>query len=238
MTDERPRWRDMDRRYLLEGTLVALLILGPSMAVALALDIEQGSIAEWVSAVATLAAVIAAVYAGVQARQLLRTEQRRDVQRDRLARRAQADLVAAWPATPTVAMQKMGDDAFLTLGSLPGVWVRNASPLPVTKAVVYVSVLRGDRDKPVFIGQQTLGTIGPQNDAELEPFSPHIMSGIRAKWPLMPAEGFEWLPELLFEFRFQDLSRRRWKRDIHGTLSRDRNPLDIPVLEDSESTPG
>ena len=74
----------MDRRYLLEGTMVALLILGPSVAAALALDLDEGSIAEWVAAVATVAAVIAAVYAGLAAKAALNIELKREG--DRLTR--------------------------------------------------------------------------------------------------------------------------------------------------------
>ncbi|MBP8674900.1 MAG: hypothetical protein KBH34_01200, partial [Acetomicrobium sp.] len=64
--------------WKLEGTLLAVLILGPAVCLAVVFDMESGSAADWVAALATVAAFIAAVAAARYAKGTLDREEGRD----------------------------------------------------------------------------------------------------------------------------------------------------------------
>lgn len=57
---------------------------------------DPGSLADWISAIATVAATVAAVFAGFYAYKALRIEQAGDAERHEDRRRAQAEQVNAW----------------------------------------------------------------------------------------------------------------------------------------------
>ena len=141
-TTRRPR----PRRYVLESTLILLIILGPAVCLGIALDARSGSIAEWVAALATAGALLAAGYAALWARDLLSVEHARDARNEDFLRRQQASKVALWgPRNDWVRGQISSDLPDGTKewteggpSSLKSVRfrVRNASDLPIFDVVV------------------------------------------------------------------------------------------------------
>lgn len=88
--------RNVSYTYFFEAVLIALLVLGPALAIALAFDLSSGSVAEWVAGLATVAAVVAAVFAARYAKHVRDIEMKRDQERDLALRRNQAEQVAVW----------------------------------------------------------------------------------------------------------------------------------------------
>lgn len=226
MTDGgRPRWRDLDRRYLLEGTLVAALILGPSVAVALALDVEHGSVAEWVSAVATVAAVIAAVYAGIQAADVLRLERNREERIEEDRRRQQAALVAAWTTFELTHGLQRGQQKVIIVRV--EVHTRNASPVPVTQmrismTVVQVKLLPSGQPHPlspnfrVASFEHVVGLVPPTAET-IESVIP-VPEHQRARVLSALSDDPSLHVELQSSVEFMDAAGVRWRRDHRGTL--------------------
>lgn len=140
------RSRPRPRRYVLESTLIVLIILGPAVCLGIALDAKGGSIAEWVAALATSGALLAAGYAALSARDLLAVEQARDARHEDFLRRQQASKVALWGPRHGWVRGQISND--LPDGTKewseggPSTFesvrfrVRNASDLPVFDAVV------------------------------------------------------------------------------------------------------
>lgn len=62
MTQKQPH----SRTYLIEATLLVVFILGPAVWLTSALDAKSGSIADWVAALATVAAVVVQVFVPYQ----------------------------------------------------------------------------------------------------------------------------------------------------------------------------
>ncbi|MCK5928520.1 MAG: hypothetical protein KAG80_10035 [Nocardioides sp.] len=199
----------MDRRYLLEGTMVALLILGPSVAAALALDLDEGSIAEWVAAVATVAAVIAAVYAGLAAKAALNIELKREGDRLTRDRQDQAARVAAW-ASSRIVQPEIRHEGRPWRDPAPrtehGAMMRNASDVPVTDVVLHYVVADG---------MNTESRVGLLPPAEAPKF--HIIEGNDNEWWDV-AEAFELGSGVGVEVSFRDARGQAWTRSVDGQL--------------------
>lgn len=208
MTDsEGPRWRDMDRRYLLEGTLVALLVMGPATAVALALDLEEGSIAEWVSALATIAAVIAAVYAGRAAKAALGIELNREGDRLERERQDQASKVAAWIGSirtdPVTRETRSWGQPFAV--TKHGAKLRNASDVPVTDVVLRYVVADGMCPESIY------GVLPPAD----QPVFAEVEDSQNEWWDVSEAIA---MGGLGVEITFRDARGQAWTRMVDGRL--------------------
>lgn len=124
------------RLFFVESVLMGLLILGPSVAVALALDFQHGNLAEWLSALATTGALIAALAAARYAKKAFELERSRDNVRDEERREQQASQVAAWVQRLQLAKKQSSNGPVKVLVP-PGQVFNfiNRSGLPVTDAV-------------------------------------------------------------------------------------------------------
>lgn len=162
----------------------------------------------WVTALATVAAVVAAVRAGRTAKRLYDREAARDQRVLDNAEHAQADLVAAWvtfnsdPLTPTQA-QKL-PTAFRARG-----WVcrlRNASNVPVYDLHAVIEAPGGqERARP-----EPIATLppGPPQDYPVPDISHALDPTNDENYRL-----------LRVSIRFTDAAGRRWHRSGAGELS-------------------
>jgi hypothetical protein len=190
--------------YLLEGVLLAALILGPGIAVAVAMDSRHGSVADWVSALATVAAFIAAVAAGQTAARLWRIESKRDDERRSRDKQEQALLIAAWYGSKTwrpASVLASGNRMPGPRGEF-GVWVRNASQVPVTGVVVRVIGQDGSA-----LYAQGMGTVPPAADPVFVP-APRDVHG------LLRVQHWECSAEIMFI----DAGDQPWTRERSGRL--------------------
>lgn len=169
-------------------------------------DVDLGDLPTWLSALSAMAALVAALWAGRAAWRVVSVERERDEERRRLDARAQADLIAAWPAL--VLSDPANQDSPLKWG----VAVRNASPLPVHQVhVAHVPISSGQGEKTVVFELVAPGDfliagheMYRRPDAQVpRPFPAEL----RGRW-------------YVIELRFTDMSGRRWHRDRHGNLVR------------------
>ncbi|MEU5962636.1 hypothetical protein ABZ777_15620 [Micromonospora parva] len=165
-------------------------------------DMDLGDLPTWISAGVALAALIAVIRAASAAWRTLSLERARDEERQRSVDRAQADLVAAWPALAN-------SDPFDP--DSPVVWgvvVRNASALPIHQVSVdhLDSGVQSVRYEAIPPGDFLLV------DREMYPRPEGVVP------PRLPDNlpTREWTVEL----RFSDMAERRWHRDRRGNLVR------------------
>ena len=245
------RWRTVERVYLLEGALVALLILGPALGIAVALDADSGSIAEWVAATATVAAFIAAVYAGVQAGRVVQLERARVDYRDRREQSAQAVLVAAWggdiitTAKHTIVVSGPGSSQHAEVGpTIPArfqVTMRNASRLPVFET--WLQVYFGHPDGRSagdwqLVAEHRVGTLLPEVDLEVDLVGARAI-GLAEQWfgdpasPVYQAMAAEFAtrgtpfdapPEMAVGWSLRDVSGLHWVHRPGGQLTQETRP--------------
>ncbi|MDT5037776.1 MAG: arabinogalactan oligomer / maltooligosaccharide transport system substrate-binding protein [Micromonosporaceae bacterium] len=171
--------------------------------------VNPGDLPTWVSAVASLFAVIGAAIAARQAGRIYRLESARDEaareeqrDRDRLARRAQGALVSGW----------WGYD-----GKMPavrngnarwGAFVRNASELPVFRATVTIV----NRTSAELAESFDLPAIPPAGQPVF-----HAMKGT-ALTEMTKRQRDGWIFDYRVALAYTDSYGRRWIRDQHGAL--------------------
>lgn len=149
MSDEQPD--RADTHLFVALVLTGLVVFAVAVGVGVVLGANPGSLADWVAAVSTFAALLAAAYAAVQTRRTFGLEQGRDAERVEQTRRAQAVQVAVWPGRlywegPLVTTNFTGDNPSPQVTRSPGVvrptsipvTVHNASPVPVWHLYVEV----------------------------------------------------------------------------------------------------
>lgn len=203
---------------------IALVVVG---AMALVVGVakllaEQGNdphpseLPAWIEAIATLAAFGAATAAALLVARTVTIELQRESDRLEVDRRGQASLVAAWAVGPRYATGDLDQDTLrypVTGVSSVTVKVRNASPIPVSDAVVTVSARvqsPGDpADGPesrVVRATESIGLIEPESTEVIGvPFDPPV--------PIAEKEHFDQI-EVFMSFR--DASGVWWVRDGEG----------------------
>jgi hypothetical protein len=167
VTDDRSDHRDT--RLFVALVLGGIVVFAVAIAIGAVLDAPPGSLAEWIAAVSTFAALLAASYAAIQTSRTFKLEQKRDLQRDEALRQRQAELVAAWIPDairhegPMVTDSFVGDSHTRTVEEgvvvptiLP-VALRNASDLPVHSFTVEVYVGDSRTETPVLGGRWDFG---------------------------------------------------------------------------------
>ncbi|PPI54283.1 hypothetical protein [Rathayibacter toxicus] len=112
---------------------------------------ELGSWAEWLSAVATIGALVAASWAAVVSRRLFGIESRRDDVATHRERQEQATRIAAW-----CVRRDIGDEH-----GRRGLAVRNVSDSPVFDLEVRSTYSTGKEQKPVELRPLTLAVLPP-----------------------------------------------------------------------------
>jgi len=190
--------------------------------------VQYGDVATWLTAVATVAAVIAAVLAGRWARDIVEIERKRDERHEAETRALQASQVAAW-AEPAVVKPERKDGAgsawMYTNVSVNGL-IANRSSQPIYK--VQLEWFKGD----VLILTTMRPVVAPSEVAvcKLEPERvldvadvPEEQAGHTLFSYVSAVELSELaVSRLLLAVRFTDSANRAWHRDRHGTLT----PLD------------
>jgi len=186
-------------------------------------DAKAGSYADWLAALATLAAFGAATVAGWYAHRALMVEQARDERRgqddrarERRELRAQAERVAAWATNPLAAKT----DGQYERPKIE-ILVRNATDLPITDAVMRLSARIGPRG--ALSGQGAFVSMGsiteilvPPSDAPLRSaLDPGLADIVR---DLMNSNSNEHI-SIQVELTFTDASGRVWVRHQDGTLT-------------------
>jgi hypothetical protein len=202
----------------------------------------SGSIPDWIEAIATVAAFAAAVFAARYAAGAFVLERERESQRLDAERRAQASLVAAWPARFIQYMDEQQADLPKGLDTIAGaeVLLRNASDLPVTNVHVDFWAVHAYADEhgPADIrrlGGQTLAVLPPATEPHRVLWSTegrqHFLPGVptvgdpRDFWPSEPPHD---PARLILDLTFRDSSGVLWRRDRVGRLQE--------VLKDRSTT--
>lgn len=215
-----------------------LLILSPvlvTLAALYGLWLSEGKAAEdlagWVEAVATTMTLAVAGAAALYAKGAFDLEQEREGRRLEADSQAQAVLVAAWPGTDVVDRKSLPNDHPLALGEgefiyretgkgveVAGVWIRNASPLPVLDAIADVTMtarLPGtfEEAKPWMVD---LGLVPPAERPVFIPFRADfeaVRANSAAQWT---RDGYEVGYEV--GIRFRDGAGNYWRRTRDGGL--------------------
>lgn len=186
-------------------------------------------LAGWVEATATTLALLAAVVAVSYARGTYDLEIERETGRRKADERAQAVLVAAWTGVGHVPWDDLPDGGSFGVGkfveggpgdivSVPGVWVRNASPLPIfaVMADIRMTAYTPGSYEEWELGVMDLALIPPASEPRFTPYPAHL-EGRRVKdvttWS---ADGYETSYEV--GLRFRDAAGGYWHRKIDGEL--------------------
>ena len=228
-----------DGRLFVSLILVGVVVFAVSVATGTALGAEPGSLADWLAAVSTFAALLAAAYAAVQTSRTLSLELDRDRLRDQDRRQAQAELVAVWSGT----IESQGPR--ITLKVEPGkvpvetkegvchpisipVTVRNASPLPVHE--VHVEIYFQDtRDGSWVLGGRHLvvddasgiAIVGTREDMEI--MTPDMVESMVPVLERLPGADAGPIP-IGIGWSFRDNAGQRWRRGPGRPLA----PIDSP----------
>lgn len=195
------------RVYLIEAALAVALIAAPSIWIAVANDAGSGNAAEWVSALATVAAFIAAGYAALHTRRLLQLERERDEQ-------DQANKIALWmtPKSETKASAAMV--------------MRNASDLPVYDAVVIFKLDQLSQPLALQVGI-FIPTLEPIRRTLAGPLWGSVSASRKNDMSLVNAHA----DYVEVEVVFRDASNLWWHRtETSGLLGPFRSRPPIPPL--------
>ena len=176
---------------------------------------DSATVAAWIEAGGTVAAVGAATYAGIYAKRAFDKEVERDVDRDDDRRRAQADSIAVWceesydytPGKPGGVSKGQGWVSVHSAKPAPPwpYYLRNTSDVPVYDVEVsfWMASLR--------LGEDRLPVLPPVN----EPIQREVPDDVRAK-----AGDDEYEGHLISaSVRFRDAAGRRWHRKPDGRLA-------------------
>lgn len=230
---------EVDNSSLVFGAItLGLCGVGLAVVLGMAFKIEGGSVADWVAAFATIAAVIAAVYAGVWAKRAYAIEEER--QRDAAARErmAQASQVAAWfvgfvehtdnPDRPTAKLSQRR----VLRGFTPDeaeVHLRNLSSIPVSEVRLALRLVRRSLSGTVIQERTMRSNVMPllpptEDDREsrffdlvVDPPSPEeLPAGRPEAMPGIRLAGETTTVELTLHFR--DSANQKWTREPGGRL--------------------
>lgn len=214
---------------------LVLAALAGSLVVGLLANLAgapSGSIPDWIEAIATVAAFIAAVFAARYAAGAFALERHRESQRLDAERRAQASLVAAWPARFIQYMEEQQSGPPKGLDTIAGAeaLLRNASDLPVTNVHVDFWVVHAYADEhgPADIrhlGGQTVAVLPPATEPHRVLWSTegrqHFVEGVptvgdpRDHHPDQPPHD---PARLILDLTFRDSAGVLWRRDQLGRL--------------------
>lgn len=209
-----------DRESHADGRLFVGLVLGGivlfvlAVATGSALDATPGSLADWIAAVSTFAALLAASYAAVQTSRTFRLEQERDRKRDDVARQQQAGLVASW-AIEVQFVHSTGGHQDPSLGVYGvAVEVRNVSALPVTAVRIEVTLVwaAGSTAAARALGEVLVPVLPPHE----QPQEVFVVAADPQSHKIRPA-GAKAHAEVALTFR--DASGVLWNRQADGRLS-------------------
>jgi len=224
-----------DARLFVWLMLVGMVVFAVAVAVGGVLGSDPGSLADWVAAVSTFAALLAASYAAVQTRRTFRLEQERDAERVDQTRRAQAVQVAVWTgemdwiSTKVTHVWSPGSTEPDTTRD-PGpirpesirVNIQNASPVPVYHLRVEVYVGEGGPSTATHAAtfavqgrEHGIAVVGRMDRIEIA--TPELVSDLIGVLETIP--GADNSPaNTYFGWSFQDNAGKWWRRFPTGAL--------------------
>lgn len=161
----------------------------------------SGSVSEWVSALSTLGAFVAAAVAAIFATAAFKLERERDYGAILDRRASQASGVAAWYGVRVQEPKHpRGREAWVAYVSQTGVYLRNASDLPVTNVAITSTWPTGE------VIESAIAVLPPAIDPVFHPFS--TVPGVEPPKDGEPDVGIEFL----------DSAGLRWFRRSDGRL--------------------
>ena len=230
---------DVDNSSIVLGAItLGLWGVGLVVVLGMAFKIEGGSVAEWVAAFATIAAVIAAVYAGVWAKRAYAIEEERQRDAALRERMAQASQVAAWfvvfvehtdnPDRPTAKVSQRRVLRGLTPEEAE-VHLRNLSSIPVTEVRLALRLVRRSLSGKVIQERTLRSNVMPllpptEDDRDsrffglvVDPPCPEALPAGRPEAnPGISLAGETTTVELTLHFR--DSANQEWTREPGGRL--------------------
>lgn len=217
MTDDQQQ-PDRDHAFFIQVALAGLIVFAAAVTIGLVTGAETGSVADWVAGISTFAAFGAAVIAARYAAGAFHLERQREERWVETQQAAQASLVAAWPDNKMVDFVTDGPGRIkkvLGKRTQHGVYVRNASDLPVTDAkVIYtVTQVRPDQPSASVDTPQThlIGRVPPADEPRFYPIVPLTarLTGMHEQHKVT----------IDVEITFTDSTGIRWRREPRGQLS-------------------
>lgn len=202
------------RPLFFDWTVGGLMFVGVAITIQAVFHLKAGSAAEWVSALATVAALAAAVYAGQAAWRQLRIQQRALFEQAHDKETGQARLVAGWVSTVHVARNSTTNQIIGMSGL--DVALRNASELPVYELSGWVQDREtgGSAAKAPFSIQVLEPAATPAKETISMP--PGTLFDLTALGDLEEHK----LPSAFeVEFDFRDSAGKWWHRTGTGGLS-------------------
>jgi hypothetical protein len=209
-----PRHRP-PRAFVVEVALVGLMTFAVAVTIGLVTGAPTGTMADWVAGISTFAALIAAIFGAWYAAQAFGVETRREDRWAQQQRLAQASLVAAWVGETvkevdfTNPVNRALRYAIDSTYAYKGVYLRNASDLPVT-SVQYRLFLD---DEPA--GLRWVGTLPPGE-------TPIFVGDQPGDRDLVNPDVQNFSDAFQVAVTFRDAAGRSWSRDQHGALSEGR----------------
>lgn len=216
------------------ATVAATILAVVAIAVVIGLisDAETGSMADWVAATATVAALGAAVIAARYAAGAYHLESAREGQLLRAQRSAQAALIAAWPDRFLPHWEHNHDGTSTTIEGITGAvaMLRNASDVPVTNVHVDFTVVLAYAEDELaqanlrYLGGADVAVVPPgpepleirwatEASAVMIPGVPTLGAGDD-----YPDHGTYDPGRLLVDIVFRDAAGVLWRRDHVGQL--------------------
>ena len=221
--------KNRDFYVMLVGGVLAIVAI--AVVVGLFTDADDGSTADWMAAIATVAALVAAVVAARYAAGAFDLERSRDEQVFLERKTAQAALVAAWPERFIPNQDQEHDGSMTVVEGIVGAiaMLRNASNVPVTDVHLDFTVVLERADGHSDAQFRHLGGV---DIAVLPPTS----ETVEARWvstsgavmiPGVPTsgDGLDYPhygtydpSHLIVDIAFRDAAGVRWHRDRVGRL--------------------
>lgn len=189
-------------------------------------NLTDEDVSAWLEAVGTVLAVgvtSAAAYFAAQAAQhakaavqqtagVLAIEEGRERDRVEAAKRSQAALVAAWPGHTMVERTRPNGD----MRTYPryGVWIRNASNLPVTQVAIHAE-LNG-----VALEEIVVPLVPPGSEPLFVRHAGESYDDVEGAWRAFEADPLNVTvePVVTLQLTFTDSGGQTWTRLHHGQL--------------------
>lgn len=219
------RWIREHGNLVLTVTSFTAFVIATAFGTAHLSGAEVGSAADLLAAYATLAAFAAAGFAVYFSHQAYRIEEGRDKARLRAERRAQAELVAAWPGEIQFGREHnhgvVGRPIEINGATA---LLRNASSVPVWNVAVEFVIIRlpttegGSPDGQARKAIRRLSVLPPTDTpitVDCPDFEPIPYTGPDTQETVQK--------QMLCRLWFTDSRNRRWLRDEQGRLSRHRS---------------
>ena len=214
---------------MLAGGILGVVAI--AVVVGLISGADTGSMADWVAAIATVAAFGAAILAARYAAGAFRLESDREGQLLRAQQTAQAALVAVWPDRFVTSWLPEHDGVDTADGIAGAVaMLRNASDVPVTNVHVDFRVLLADAEglaeaNSTYLGGEDLAVLPPSTEPREIKWFLGLDPVMIPEVPMLddggdgPPSGTYDSSRLVVDITFRDAAGVLWHRDSGGQLA-------------------